>query len=57
MDETCPFADPGDWQPALRTLHYFLCAAEEKNMTRAAERLRITQPALSRQIDRLASGL
>ncbi|MBW8639982.1 LysR family transcriptional regulator [Hoeflea sp. WL0058] len=46
-----------DWQPELRTLRYFLCVAEEKNMTRASERLRIAQPALSRQIARLEEGL
>ncbi|MAC78747.1 MAG: hypothetical protein CML66_11870 [Rhodobacteraceae bacterium] len=47
----------GDWQPELRTLRYFLCVAEEKNMTRASGRLRIAQPALSRQIARLETDL
>lgn len=34
----------------LRTLRYFLAAAEEENITRAAEILHVTQPTLSRQL-------
>lgn len=34
----------------LRTLRYFLAAAQEENITRAADILRVTQPTLSRQI-------
>ena len=34
----------------LRTLRYFLAAAQEENMTKAAEILHVTQPTLSRQI-------
>ena len=34
----------------LRTLRYFLAAAQEENMTRASEILHVTQPTLSRQI-------
>lgn len=34
----------------LRTLRYFLAAAQEENMTRAADILHVTQPTLSRQI-------
>ena len=41
----------------LRQIHYFLEIAAEGNMTRAAERLHITQPALSRQISALEARL
>lgn len=34
----------------LRTLRYFLAAANEKNITKAADILHVTQPTLSRQI-------
>ena len=34
----------------LRTLRYFLAAAQEENITRAADILHITQPTLSRQM-------
>ncbi len=34
----------------LRTLRYFLAAAQEENITRAANILHVTQPTLSRQI-------
>ena len=37
----------------LRSLEYFLIAAEELNFTRASERLFITQQALSSHIKRL----
>ncbi len=35
----------------LRTLRYFLSVAQEKNLTKAADILHVTQPTLSRQIE------
>jgi DNA-binding transcriptional LysR family regulator len=39
----------------LRHLKYFVTVAEERNITRAAGRLRVAQPALSRQLTDLES--
>ena len=41
----------------LRVLNYFLATAQEQNMTRAAEKLLVSQPALSRQIADLENEL
>jgi Transcriptional regulator len=41
----------------LRVLRYFVEAAKEENMTRAAERLHVTQPTLSRQLKDLEQEL
>ena len=36
-----------------RLLEYFLTIAQEENMTRAAEILHVTQPTLSKQLNKL----
>ena len=41
----------------LRTMRYFLAAAREENITRAAELLHVTQPALSKQLKALEDEL
>ena len=37
----------------MKTVHYYIAVAEELNLTRAAERLMMSQPPLSYQMKKL----
>ena len=41
----------------IRVLEYFLVTAQEENITKAAQRLHLTQPTLSRQLKQLEDEL
>lgn len=41
----------------IRVLRYFLTVAREENITKAAEKLHITQPTLSRQLRQMEEEL
>lgn len=41
----------------LRVLKYFIKIAEEENMTKAAQKLHVSQPALSKQMKELENEI
>lgn len=46
-----------DFDMDIRKLRYFIVIAEEKQLTRAAQRLHMAQPPLSRQLSLLEQEL
>jgi DNA-binding transcriptional LysR family regulator len=53
----CFFSELESVLMEIRQLEYFVAVAEEANFTRAAERVRITQPGISAQVRRLEREL
>src|SRR5919201_1751528 len=49
--------EKGGWRMDLLQLHYFRTVARLEHVTRAAEELRVAQPALSKTIARLEAEL
>lgn len=47
------YGNKGELIMELRVLRYFLLAAREENITKAAELLHVTQPTLSQQLMQL----